>query len=128
MIACLSYASLGCWVFFLFLIKKKNPTILPEAPPPRFIESRRSGVASPLGSGPPSAGEANFAGEQESHYGEEDGEDEEHIGGAHHRVVGQLVRLAPHLVDVEAYGKDERRHAEQDHWRKEEEREKKKKS
>lgn len=100
--------------------------ILSEAPPPRCIESKRGGVSpNPLGSGPPSAREANFAGEQESNYGEEDGEDEEHVRGAHHRVVGQLVRLAPHLVDVEAYGEDERRHAEQDHWQREEERKKK---
>lgn len=59
--------------------------------------------------------EANFSCKQQSHYGEEDGEDEEHIRGAHHRVVGQLVRLASHLVDIEAYGEDERRHTEQDH-------------
>lgn len=62
-----------------------------------------------------SAWEADFAGKQKSHYGEEDGEDKEHVRGAHHRVVGQLVRLPPHLVDIEAYGEDERRHAEQDH-------------
>lgn len=64
-----------------------------------------------------SAREANFACKQKSHYGEEDGEDKQHIRRAHHRVVGQLVRLASHLVDIEAYGEDERRHAEQDHWR-----------
>lgn len=63
-----------------------------------------------------SAWEANLAREQESHYSEEDGEHKEHVRGADHRVVGQLVRLPPHLVDVEAYGEDERRHAEQDHW------------
>lgn len=62
-----------------------------------------------------SAWEANFACKQKSHYGEEDGEDEQHIRRAYHCVVGQLVRLAPHLVDIEAYGEDERRHAEQDH-------------
>lgn len=66
-----------------------------------------------------SAREANLAREQESHYSEEDGEDEQHVRGADHRVVGQLVRLPPHLVDVEAYGEDERRHAEQDHWEEE---------
>lgn len=64
-----------------------------------------------------SAREANFACEQKSHYGEEDGEDEEHIRGADHCVVGQLVRLASHLVNIEAYGEDECRHAEQDHWK-----------
>lgn len=62
-----------------------------------------------------SAREANFACKQKSHYGEEDGEDEEDVRGADHRVVGQLVRLASHLVDIEAYGEDECRHAEQDH-------------
>lgn len=64
-----------------------------------------------------SAWEANFACKQQSHYGEEDGEDKEHIRGADYRVVGQLVRLASHLVDIEAYGEDERRHTEQDHCR-----------
>lgn len=62
-----------------------------------------------------SAWEANFPRKQQSHYGEEDGEDEEHIRGADHCVVGQLVWLAPHLVDIEAYGEDERCHAKQDH-------------
>lgn len=65
----------------------------------------------------PSAWEANFACKQKSHYGEEDGEDKQHVRGADHCVVGQLVRLASHLVNIEAYGKDERRHAEQDHWK-----------
>lgn len=64
-----------------------------------------------------SAWEANFAGKQQSHYSEEDGEDKQHIRGAHHRVVGQFVRLASHLVYIEAYGEDECRHAEQDHWK-----------
>lgn len=62
-----------------------------------------------------SAWKANFACEQQSNYGEEDGEDKQHVRGADHRVVGQLVRLASHLIDIEAYGEDERRHAEQDH-------------
>lgn len=64
-----------------------------------------------------SAWEANFACKQKSHYGEEDGEDKQHIRGADHCVVGQLVRLASHLVDIEAYGEDKCSHAEQDHWR-----------
>lgn len=62
-----------------------------------------------------SAREANFACKQKSHYGEEDGEDEQHIRGTDHRVVGQLVWLTSHLVDIEAYWEDESRHAEQDH-------------
>lgn len=111
----------SCFVVFpllFFFYSRKSH----ETPPPAVWSPRGW---RPLGSGPPSAGEANFAGKQESHYGKEDGKDEEHVRGAHHRVVGQLVRLAPHLVDVEAYGEDERRHAEQDHWRKQEERENK---
>lgn len=64
-----------------------------------------------------SAREANFACKQKSHYGEEDGEDKQHIRGTDHRVVGQLVWLTSHLVDIEAYGEDESRHAEQDHWK-----------
>lgn len=78
---------------------------------------RASCVSPEAGTGESSAREANFACKQQSHYGEEDGEDEQHVRGADHRVVGQLVRLASHLVDIEAYGEDERRHAEQDHWR-----------
>lgn len=62
-----------------------------------------------------SAWKADLPCKQQSYYSEEDGEDEQHVGGANHRVVGQLVGLAPHLVDIEAYGEDERRHAEQDH-------------
>lgn len=65
----------------------------------------------------PSAWEANFARKQQSHYGEENGEDKQHVRGADHRVVGQLVRLTSHLVDIEAYGEDECRHAEEDHWK-----------
>lgn len=62
-----------------------------------------------------SAWEAHFARKQKSHYGEEDGEHKQHIRGADHCVVGQLVRLASHLVDIESYGEDERCHAEKDH-------------
>ena len=64
-----------------------------------------------------SAWEANFACKQKSHYGEEDGEDKQHIRGSDHCVVRQLVWLPSHLVDIEAYGEDECRHAEQDHWK-----------
>lgn len=64
-----------------------------------------------------SARETNFPCKQQSNYSEEDGEDEEHVRRADHRVVGQLVRLTSHLVDIEAYWEDERCHAEQDHWR-----------
>lgn len=70
-----------------------------------------------------SAREANFACKQQSNYGEEDGENKQHVRGADHCVVGQLVGLTSHFIDIEAYWKDERRHAEQDHW-KETEREK----
>lgn len=79
-----------------------------------FRASRVSPEATALES---SAWEANFACKQQSHYGEEDWEDEQHVWGADHRVVGKLVRLASHLVDIEAYWEDERRHAEQDHWK-----------
>lgn len=78
---------------------------------------RASRVSPEAGTVESSAREANFACKQKSHYGEEDGEDEQHIRGADHCVVGKLVRLATHLVDIEAYGEDERRHAEQDHWK-----------
>lgn len=76
---------------------------------------RASYVSPEAGTVESSAWEANFACKQKSHYGEEDGEDKEHVRGADHCVVGQLVRLASHLVDIEAYGEDERRHAEEDH-------------
>lgn len=66
-----------------------------------------------------SAWEANLSCKQQSHYGEEDGEDKEDVRGAHHRVVGQLVWLTSDLVDVEAYWEDERCHAEQDHCKEE---------
>lgn len=86
-----------------------------------FCKSRKifraSRVSPEAGTVEPSAREANFACKQKSHYGEEDGEDEQHVRGADHCVVGQLVRLASHLVDIEAYGEDERRHTEQDHWK-----------
>lgn len=85
----------------------------PQSPPP----SRQSGGGGRHGR--LSAWEAHLAREQESHYSEENGEHKQHVRGADHRVVGQLVRLAPHLIDVEAYGEDERRHAEQDHWEEE---------
>lgn len=66
-----------------------------------------------------SARQAHLPCEQQPYYREEDGEHEEDVGRAHHRVVGQLVRLAAHFVDVEADGEDERCHAEQDHCREE---------
>lgn len=105
-------AATVCRYFQSLCVFIKSRLILRAPPPP---------AVGPGGGRPgrPSAREANLAREQESHYGEEDGEHEEHVRGADHRVVGQLVRLAPHLVDVEAYGEDERRHAEQDHWEEE---------
>lgn len=78
---------------------------------------RASRVSPEAGTVKSSAWEANFACKQKSHYGEEDGEDKQHIRGSDHRVVGQLVWLSSHLVDIEAYGEDECRHAEQDHWK-----------
>lgn len=95
-----------CFFLSLFFFLKKNPVESSE-PPSGWSGGRHARL---------SAWEANLARKQESHYREEDGEHEEHVRGADHRVVGQLVRLPPHLVDVEAYGEDERRHAEQDHW------------
>lgn len=62
-----------------------------------------------------SAREADFSCKQQSHYGEENRQNEEHIRGAHHGVVRKLVRLASHFIDIETYGEDQRRHAEQDH-------------
>ena len=62
-----------------------------------------------------SARQADFAGEQQSHDGKKYGKHKEHVGGAHHGVVGQLVGLTSDLADVEADGKDQRRHAEQNH-------------
>lgn len=78
---------------------------------------RASCYSSEAGTGKTSAREANFACKQQSHYGEEDGEDEQHVRGADHCVVGQLVRLTSHLVDIEAYWEDQCCHAEQDHWK-----------
>lgn len=72
-------------------------------------------VSPEAGADESSAREANFACKKQPHYSEEDGEDEQHIRRADHRVIGKFVRLASHLVYVEAYGEDECRHAEQDH-------------
>lgn len=69
---------------------------------------------------PSSARQAHFSSKQQPYYCEEDREHEEHVGRAHHRVVGQLVRLAAHFVNVEADGEDKRCHAEQDHCGEEE--------
>ena len=73
---------------------------------PVFADQKGSGV---------SAWQADFAGEQQSHDGKKYGEHKEHVGGAHNCVVGQLVGLTSDLADVEADGKDQRRHAEQHH-------------
>jgi len=73
------------------------------------------GVSPKKTKGEESAGQADLSGKQQSDDGEEYGQDEEHVGGAHHRVVGQLVRLPTDLFDVEADGEDEGGHAEQDH-------------
>lgn len=59
--------------------------------------------------------QADLACKQESHYGEEDGQDEEDVGGAHHGVVGKLIRLTSNFLDIEAHWEDEGGHAEQDH-------------
>lgn len=67
-----------------------------------------------------SARQADLSCKQQPHYCEEDGEHEEHVGRAHHRVVGQLVRLAAHFVNVEADGEDKSCHAEQNHCGEEE--------
>lgn len=92
--------------FFLFLFekkkeKKKNDPKAPGRSPEEVASSAR---------------QADFSRKQQPHYCEEDGEHEEHVGRAHHRVVGQLVRLTAHFVNVEADGEDECRHAEQDHY------------
>lgn len=65
-----------------------------------------------------SAGEADLPSEQQSHYGEEYGENKQHVGGAHHRVVGELVASSSNLIDVEAHREDEGSRAEEDHWKK----------
>lgn len=62
-----------------------------------------------------SAGQAHLPSKQQPHYGEEYGQDEENVGGAHHSVVGQLIWLSSNLVDVEADGEYESSHTEQDH-------------
>lgn len=62
-----------------------------------------------------SAGQAYLPSKQQSHNGEEYGQNEEYVGGAHRCVVGELIWLSPNLVDVEAHGEDESSHAEQDH-------------
>lgn len=62
-----------------------------------------------------SAGQANLPSKQQSHNGEEYGQNEEYVGGAHHRVVGELIWLSSNLVDVEADGEYKSSHAEQDH-------------
>lgn len=92
-------------IFSVFVCSYKIP-LNPQSPPVVSLGGRHGRL---------SAREAHLAREQESHYSEENGEHKQHVRGADHRVVGQLVRLAPHLIDVEAYGEDERRHAEQDH-------------
>lgn len=62
-----------------------------------------------------SAGQAYLPSKQQSHYGEEYGQDEEYVGGAHHCVVGELIWLSSNLVDVEADREYESSHTEQDH-------------
>lgn len=62
-----------------------------------------------------STGQAHLPSKQQTHYGEEYGQNEEHIGGTHHRVVGQLIWLTPDLADVEADWEYEGGHTEQDH-------------
>ena len=62
-----------------------------------------------------SAWQAYLPSKQQSHYGEEYGQYEEHIGGAHHCVVGQLIWLSSNLADVEAHWEYESSHTEQDH-------------
>lgn len=62
-----------------------------------------------------SAGQAHLPRKQQSHYGEEYGQDKEHIGGAHHCVVGELIRLTSNLIDVESQWENEGGHTEEDH-------------
>lgn len=62
-----------------------------------------------------SAGQAHLPRKQQSHYGEEYGQDKEHIGGAHHCVVGELIRLTSNLIDVESQWENECGHTEEDH-------------
>ena len=63
-----------------------------------------------------SARQTYLPSKQQPHYGEEYGEDKEYVGGAHHGVVGELIRLSTDLVDVEADWEDEGGHTEEDHW------------
>lgn len=62
-----------------------------------------------------SAGQANLPGKQQSHDGEEYGQNEQHIGGAHHCIVGELIRLSSNFVDVETDWEYEGGHTEEDH-------------
>lgn len=62
-----------------------------------------------------SAGQAYLTSKQQSHYGEEYGQNKEYIGRADHCVVGQLIWLSSNLIDVEADWEDESSHTEQDH-------------
>lgn len=62
-----------------------------------------------------SAGQTHLTSKQESHYGEEYGQNEEYIGRAHHCVVGQFIWLSSNFIDVEADWEDESSHTEQDH-------------
>lgn len=62
-----------------------------------------------------SAGQAHLPRKQQSHYGEEYGQNEEDVGGAHNCVVWQLIWLSSNLVDVEANWEYESSHTEQDH-------------
>ena len=59
---------------------------------------------------------ADLPREQQSHYGEEDGQDKQDVGGAHYSIVGQLVGLASHLVDVKPYREYQCCHTEQHHF------------
>lgn len=62
-----------------------------------------------------SAGQAYLPSKQQSHNGEEYGQNEQYVGGAHHCVVGELIWLSSHLVDVEADWEYESGHTEEDH-------------
>lgn len=62
-----------------------------------------------------SAGQAHLPSKQQSHYGEEYGQNKEYIGGAHHCVVGELIWLSSNLLDVEAHWEYEGSHTEEDH-------------
>ncbi len=62
-----------------------------------------------------SARQAYLPSKQQSHYGEEYRQNKEDVGGAHHCVVGELIRLSSNLVDVKANREYEGSHTEQDH-------------